>query len=416
MLQEFPNVTQPFSGNVEISHKTQHVIETTGPPVASKCRPLFGEKLEAAKQEFAKLKELGVVQASKSPWTSPIHLVPKNDTTWRIVGDYRRLNNATKKDCYPVPNISSLRCVLHGMTVFSKLDLVRGYNQIPMDSDSVEKTAVITPFGLFEYCRMPFGLCNASQTFQRCMNELFGSLPFVFVYIDDILVFSANEEEHKSHIRQVFEILSKNNLLIGSEKCEFVKKSVSFLGYDISPRGIKPRKSKCEALEMVQPAETVKDLHSFLGAIGFYRHHIRNFAKIAAPLHDRLKIAKSKSEKLDWTDEELTAFVLLKEQLYSIIEHSFVDPSSNEFVVTSDASNRAIGAALYQIVGGKQNTIQFYSRKLTETETKYSTFDKELLAAHDAIQHLLPSIDGQSTTLLTDHKPLVSALLKNNKK
>ena len=413
LLKEFSSISQPFSGREPVTHKTQHYIETTGPPVASKCRPLYGEKLQAAKAEFEKLSELGVVQSSKSPWSSPIHFVPKGDA-WRIVGDYRRLNTATKKDCYPMNNIDSLRCLLHGKKVFSKLDLVRGYNQIPMHPDSTEKTAVITPFGLFEYLRMPFGLCKASQTFQRCMNELFGPLPFVFVYIDDMLIFSDNVEQHKIHLRQVFEILANNSLRIGLEKCEFSKKSLAFLGFDISDSGIKPRKSKCEALENINLPETIKELHSFLGAIGFYRHHIRRFAEIAVPLHNRIKAAASSAEKIDLSDEELTAFVVLKNELANIIEHSFIDPSSNTFVIQSDASSRAIGAALYQFVGKEQRTIQFYSRKLSDTESKYSTFDRELLAAHDAVRYFLPYIDGQDVSLLTDHKPLVSAFVKKS--
>jgi len=411
LLKEFPTIVQPFSGHLEVQHNTQHHIETTGPPLAAKCRPLYGEKLHAAKNEFVKLTELGVVQPSKSPWSSPIHMVPKGDS-WRIVGDYRRLNNVTKKDRYPMNNIDALRCILHGNTVFSKLDLIRGYNQIPMHKESIEKTAVVTPFGLYEYRRMPFGLCNASQTFQRCMNELFGHLPFIFVYIDDMLIFSSSEEEHRTHMKQIFHILSQNNLRIGLEKCEFFKPQVTFLGYDINSTGLKPRASKCEALEMIDLPETVKGLHSFLGAISFYRHHIRNFADTAAPLYDRIKNAKSPSERLDWTDEEIKAFVLLKAEFGTIIEQSYIDPSSDCFIIRSDASSKAIGAALYQVVGDEQRTIQFYSRKLSETEKNYSTFDRELLAAHDAVQYFLPYIDGQNITLFTDHRPLVAAFVK----
>ena len=240
LLQQFPSISQPFSGYEPVFHDTKHYIETDGPPVACKCRPLHGDKLQCAKEEFEKLQQLGVVRPSKSPWAAPIHLVPKGNS-WRVTGDYRRLNNVTKKDRYPINNIDALRGILYGKKVFSKMDLVRGYNQIPMDADSVEKTAVITPFGLFEYMRMPFGLCNARQTFQRCMNQLFGHLPFVFVYIDDLLIFSEDAESHRAHLRQIFEIMSKNGLKVGLEKCKFSQEQVDFLGFDISTSGIRPR-------------------------------------------------------------------------------------------------------------------------------------------------------------------------------
>ena len=294
-----------------MTHNTKHYIETTGPPLAARPRPLHGPKLTAAKAEFEKLMSLGIVEPSKSPWSSPIHLVPKGEG-YRVTGDYRRLNNRTTKDCYPMKNISSLTCLLHGKTVFSKLDLVRGYNQIPMEESSIPKTAVTTPFGLFQYTHMPFGLCNASQSFQRFMDELFGQLPFVFVYIDDILIYSANEEEHLQHLKVVFEILSKNNLKVGIEKCSFIKREMEFLGYTVTSSGIRPNTKKCETIYDIPPPETIGELRSFLGTIGFYRRHIHNFADIAVPLHERLSKSSSKSHAIELTDPELEAFTALK--------------------------------------------------------------------------------------------------------
>ena len=308
--------------------------------------------------------------------------------------------------------ISSLTCLLHGKRVFSKLDLVRGYNQIPMEESSIPKTAVTTPFGLFQYTHMPFGLCNASQTFQRFMDELFGHLPFVFIYIDDVLIFSANEEEHLDHLKIVFEILLKNNLKIGIEKCSFLKNELEFLGYTVSSEGIKPNTKKCVAISEIAPPETIGELRSFLGTIGFYRRHIYNFAEIAVPLHQRLAESTNKSHPIELTDSELEAFTILKMKLSEIVQYSYIDPASNTFVVKSDASLKAIGAVLYQVVNNEQKTILFFSRKLSDAETRYSTFDRELLAAKDAVEYFLPYIDGQHVTLFTDHKPLVSAFVK----
>lgn len=412
-LKEFSSVVEPFDGREPPLHNVSHHIETEGIPVACKCRPLHGAKLKAAKDEFAKLTDLGVVRPSKSPWASPIHLVPKGDS-WRICGDYRRLNNVTKKDRYPINHVDALRGLLYGKKVFSKMDLVRGYNQIPMDPDSIEKTAVITPFGLYEYMRMPFGLCNACQTFQRCMNTLFNQLPFVFVYIDDLLIFSDDKRSHQSHVRQVFEILAKNGLKVSLEKCSFEQSSVEFLGFDISTSGIKPRAKKCEAIQRITFPKNMKELSSFLGAVGFYRHHIPHFAEIEAPLRNALAKSSSPTHKYDPGDDEIFAFEKLRYALSDVAEQSFIDPSSDEFIICSDASKVSIGAVLIQVVEDKERTIQFYSRKLKDAETRYSTFDRELLAAHDSVAHFLRYIDGQSVTLFTDHQPLVAAFKKKS--
>ena len=228
--------------------------------MSCKPRPLHGDKLTAVKEEFRLLQDLGVIRPSNSPWASPLHLVPKGNS-WRVVGDYRRLNQETVKDAYPMSNITSLYSMLHGKKVFSNLDLVRGYNQIAMEESSIPKTAVVTPFGLFEFTRMPFGLSNASQTFQRFMNELFGHLDFVFVYIDDVLTFSKDEKEHTAHLETVFKILHDNNLKIGLPKCFFFQSSLKFLGYIVSASGIKPCKDKCAALENACLPETYHELH-----------------------------------------------------------------------------------------------------------------------------------------------------------
>ena len=165
------------------------------------------------------------------------------------------------------------------------------------------------------------------------MNELLGHLPFVFVYIDDILIFSNNKEEHADHLKQVFGILSKSGLKIGLEKCVFMTESIEFLGYHITTKGIRPHPGKCETIFNIEPPETIGALRSFLGTIGFYRRHIENFADIAAPLHVKLAESEASSHKIELNDEELEAFVFLKLKLLDVVENSFIDPTSNLFVV-----------------------------------------------------------------------------------
>jgi len=172
LLNKFPAVLNPSKELPPAKHHIQHIIVTEGNPVASKYRRLDPDRLQAAKAEFAALEKQGIVRRSKSHWATPLHMVKKADGSWRCCGDFRQLNLQTKPDCYSCPNLADLSASLSGCTVFSKLDLRKGYHQVPVRPQDIPKTAVVTPFGLFEYLRMPFGLRNAGQTFQRLMDEV----------------------------------------------------------------------------------------------------------------------------------------------------------------------------------------------------------------------------------------------------
>ena len=199
LLQQFPELLTPCFQSSINKHGVEHHIVTHGPPTYARARRLDQEKLSAAKAEFLQMEEMGIVRRSKSPWSSPLHVVPKPGGKWRPCGDYRRLNASTKDDRYPLPHIQAFNSHLAGCTVFSKIDLIRGYHQIPMAQTSIAKTAVITPFGLWEFLRMPFGLKNAAQSFQRPMDGILRDVPFAFVYLDDILVAS-----HSPHVSTAF--------------------------------------------------------------------------------------------------------------------------------------------------------------------------------------------------------------------
>jgi hypothetical protein len=416
LLQKYADLVQPPDFCKQPLHATVHHIETNGPPVNSRPRRLHPDKLAMAKAEFDKMEDMGIVRRSNSNWASPLHMAPKKEVgQWRPCGDFVALNLQTKPDRYPVPNLHDYNSRLDGSTIFSAIDLVRAYHNIPVAEEDICKTAVNTPFGLFEFPRMPFGLRNAGNTFQRFMDEIFRDMPFVFVYVDDILVASESPEVHFLHLEEVFSALCRHGLRLAPQKCQFAQESVRFLGYTVSSEGTSPLPERISAFLNWAPPTTCDELRRFLCTVSFYRRTVPRFAEISAPLYDVLRATGKATKRFEWSAESDSAFDKLKQALAAnvVLQHPMTGPDVS-YRLTTDASAVATGAALHQVTPTTDGPIAFASQGLSEKERRLSTFDRELLAAYRAVKKFRHMIEGQTVILVTDHKPLVSAFRTKN--
>ena len=345
---------------------------------------------------------MGVVEESNSAFASPVVLIPKPDNSIRFCVDYRRLNDITLPDAFPLPRIEDLIDKIGNARFLTKIDLSRGYWQVPMEEESIPKTAFVTPQGQYQWKFMPFGLRNAPGTFQRLVKNVLQKLEsFTGAYLDDIIIFSDSWEKHLNHISQVFGRIRNAVLTLKKSKCVFATAEVDYLGHTVGRGKVAPRLAKVETILRFERPKDRKQLRSFLGVAGYFRRFIPHFAQIAACLTNILR----KGSKFLWTAEADSAFIDLKSRLAS--KPILMPPDfSKPFAIAVDASDLAIGANLFQTVDGIEHPVCYYSKRLNSHQQNYATVEKEAFALISAVRVFNIYFGTHPVTVYSDHSPL----------
>ncbi|KAH9794255.1 hypothetical protein KPL71_004834 [Citrus sinensis] len=407
-------------------------LEENAKPIREMQRRLNPNMKEVVRAEVIKLLDAGIIYPiSDSSWVSPVQVVPKKSgvtvvtnanneliptrvtTGWRVCIDYRKLNSFTRKYHFPLPFIDQMLDRLAGHDFYYFLDGYSGYNQIPIASEDQEKTTFTCPFGTFAYRRMPFGLCNAPATFQRCMLSIFSDMVerFLEVFMDDFSVYGDSFDECLQHLTLVLQRCKEKNLVLNWEKCHFMVKQGIVLGHIISSKGIEVDKAKVDLISNLPHPKSVKEVRSFLGHAGFYRRFIKDFSKITRPLCNLLV----KDAPFIFDESCLDAFAKLKKLLTSspIIQ----PPNWNlPFEIMCVASDYVVGAVLGQRLDRVSYMIYYASRTLNDAQLNYSTTEKEMLAVVFALDKFRSYLIGCKVIIFTDHAALKYLLTKKDAK
>ncbi|CAG8611019.1 11566_t:CDS:2 [Cetraspora pellucida] len=383
LLEENVDLCTQNLGELGRTSRIYHEILTHGGrPIKQRAYRYSPAEKQFLKEEIASMLKEGIISPSSSPWSSPVVLIKQKARKMRFCVDYRKLNAATIKDNYPLPRVDELLDTLNGSSWFTSLDLASGYWLVEVLEGDRDKTAFITPYGMFEFNVMPFGLANAPATFQRLMDNIFRDIigKFVVVYLDDLNIFSTTFEEHLSHLKEVFCRLREAELRLKPQKCYFAKKQLKFLGYVVSSEGISTDQSKIQAVQEFPIPKNLRQLRGFLGLASYYRRFVSKFTNIAAPLNALLM----KNVRYLWTLECQDAFEKLKGKLIRAI--------------LSQADEDA-----------KERVIAYASRSLTAAERNYAVTEKECLAVVWAVSYFQSTgqVDPDLAGIFVYHHPQI---------
>lgn len=411
VLYQFPDV---FSERLGVTHKVSYkIILRDSTPVSQSPYRLSPPKMKELRKIVSKLLEDGVIRPSVSPYASPIFLVPKpNDAGYRPVVDYRLLNQKVVLESVPLPDLHTCFTWFAGARVFSVLDLNQAYYQIPLAEESKPLTAFCTDYNLYEFNRVPFGLATGAAVLSRLLDSVFGEFKFKFVfnYLDDVVVYSKNFEDHIEHLKQVTTRLREAGLTVKPGKVILAKSEISFLGHIVSEKGVRIDQSRTRAIHKFPVPRSKKEVARFIGMCNFFRKFVQNFAGLAAPLNQLRK----KGEKFYWGDSQQAAFEALKRSISNAPVLGIPD-FNLPFIVQTDASNVGIAAVLLQQQEGERRPIAYASRALSGPERNYSVYELEALAVLFAIEKFKFYLEHRRFQLETDNQALSWVLARPRK-
>ena len=421
LLMEFHSAFSLEPGEMGCTDTTEHVIELTNDePFKERFRRIAPPLVEEVRKHIQEMLDGGAIRPSQSPWCNAVVLVRKKDGTLRFCIDFRKLNDRTKKDSYPLPRIQESMEAMVGARHFSCVDLKSGFWQVKMDEESRQYTAfTVGSLGVYEFLRMPFGLCNAPATFQRLMQNTLGelNLTYALIYLDDVVVFSQTEEEHLIRLRAVLERFQEHGLKLKPSKCQFFRTEITYLGHRVSKDGMSPSQDNLRGIAEMAPPTTYTGVREFTGATGFYRRFIKGYSKIAKPLNDLLSGETShlKKKPVVLTPEALSAFEQLKMKCLQAPVLQFAD-FNRPFLLETDASGDGLGAVLSQKQSdGRYHPVAYGSRGLKGGEKQYHSSKLEFLALKWAVtDHFREYLQYLPFTVKTDNNPLTYVLTTPN--
>jgi transposase InsO family protein len=427
-LARLKDIMENHAGLWENSRKgiasgiTHKIVLSNNAPINSRPRRYPADQQQAIAREITRMLNENIIRPSCSPYASEIVLVKKGSGDWRVCIDYRQLNASTILDRFPVPHVSDLLRRVQHSRYFVALDLRAGYWQIPMDPASIQYTAFRCFKGLFEFLVMPFGLCNAPATFQRLMNSLFGDRYFngIVVYLDDILIHGETIDATLDLLQEALTRLDNAGLSINLEKCKFFPQRLKYLGHIIEDGRLFPNPDRVAVLRQLKWPETIHDVRSVIGLLGYYQQYVKGYSEILGCVFDLLKVGKNtkrfnRQTKICWTQEHTNAIACAMEILGRT--SLSIPLECDEFLLETDASGQAVGAILScKTKEGVWSPVEFASKKLSETQQHWPTREKEAFAIIFGLQKFEHFLRGRKFVVHTDHESLKWMLEARNSK